>query len=820
MTVNASDRRAGPFIGTGIITALPFTFKVFAKTDIAVVSAVLATGVTTTLVLDSDYSVTLNPDQDATPGGTVSYLVAGVPTALPVTLSLTIVGALPFTQPTDITNLGGFYPQVIEDALDRATMLIQQNNDAVERSLQLNVATDQDFNVEMPAPVAGYLLGWGLDGLSLVNYDGTETAPVVAAALAQYIADVANSATSGKGAGLSGLNPTLAFSADSVAARLSQWYTVKDKPWLAIGDGVTVDQAAIAAADTAAAAAGKPLVFPPGTYLMNASRTFLARVVMMPGARIKTSGTASFLDFTNGFDAELFYCLDTDWNTRFAKIPRIYPQWFGAVGDNVTDDSVAVKRACWAARSAINTGLYGSLSPASLGCLTVYFSRGIYRVNNVDVFCGTVLEGEVSGAVNVAAITQLSLLAQGLRVHPKNYSLTNTVQNDSNGINLFKTLNFQSVSVNDAVANSPVVQFFSPAQSTTLFGVAGDGVGGDVGHISTLFDRCWFQFSAGSAIYCDAGMLTFDTLNCTFDVVRRGIEYAGTSRGVWRDWNGTFYQCIRGAAYADTSGSVSAEIHNTNFNGCGNITNATAAYTYSIFWNSTAGAAAGSYFKMDNCRFTRLTLAGPTYYGGPVLVNHVEVVKVNDTLFDDLGSTTILTKMMQVQIANNVDISDNIFLSRALVGSYVNSRLLTFSNVGGYDTIRTPNNTFINRSGSAIAQAMQSDYVIGINQSDGCRFSGTFTTTIDANLGELYSGKSTYDPPSLADGAGATTTVTVPGASLGDISVASFGIDLQGITLTSWVSSANTVSVRFQNESGGVLDLGSSTIRAAIRKLA
>jgi hypothetical protein len=58
----------------------------------------------------------------------------------------------------------------------------------------------------------------------------------------------------------------------------------------------------------------------------------------------------------------------------------------------------------------------------------------------------------------------------------------------------------------------------------------------------------------------------------------------------------------------------------------------------------------------------------------------------------------------------------------------------------------------------------------------------------------------------------------VTGAALGDFAEASFSLDLQGITLTAWVSAANTVSVRFQNESGGVLDLASGTLRARVRQ--
>ncbi|HAT11601.1 MAG TPA: hypothetical protein DCS97_13645 [Planctomycetes bacterium] len=53
---------------------------------------------------------------------------------------------------------------------------------------------------------------------------------------------------------------------------------------------------------------------------------------------------------------------------------------------------------------------------------------------------------------------------------------------------------------------------------------------------------------------------------------------------------------------------------------------------------------------------------------------------------------------------------------------------------------------------------------------------------------------------------------------LDDFARATFSLDLQGIALTAWVSAANTVSVRFQNESGGTLDLGSGTLRVRVIK--
>ncbi len=76
----------------------------------------------------------------------------------------------------------------------------------------------------------------------------------------------------------------------------------------------------------------------------------------------------------------------------------------------------------------------------------------------------------------------------------------------------------------------------------------------------------------------------------------------------------------------------------------------------------------------------------------------------------------------------------------------------------------------------------------------------------------------TYDPPSLAAGEGVTTTVAVAGVALGDFARASFSLDLQGVTLTAWVSAADTVSVRFQNGTAGAIDLATGTLRMRVER--
>lgn len=140
MTITSTTRKAGPYPGNGVTTAFPFGFKVFKKEDV-LVTFTDANGTDYELVLDSDYSVTLNEDQNNNPGGTITYPRAGSPLAiLAATQRLTFTGDLPYTQPTDIPNLSPFFPEVVEDALDRAEIQIQQLKEISDRAIKVGVS--------------------------------------------------------------------------------------------------------------------------------------------------------------------------------------------------------------------------------------------------------------------------------------------------------------------------------------------------------------------------------------------------------------------------------------------------------------------------------------------------------------------------------------------------------------------------------------------------------------------------------------------------------------------------------------------------------
>jgi len=163
MTVTAAPRLAGPYDGNDVADTFAFDFKIFTTADLQV-TYLSTLAVESTLTLDVDYSVSMNEDQDNNPGGSIT-LTAG---ALATGARLTITGGLEVQQETDLTNLGGLYPQVIEDAIDRAVMLIGQIRAEIVRSLRVP-ASLSDIDTDLPVPVAGAALIWNETGDAIVN---------------------------------------------------------------------------------------------------------------------------------------------------------------------------------------------------------------------------------------------------------------------------------------------------------------------------------------------------------------------------------------------------------------------------------------------------------------------------------------------------------------------------------------------------------------------------------------------------------------------------------------------------------------------------
>lgn len=260
MTISSSTRTAGPFLGDGSTTALPFGFKVFATTDV-LVQRTSADGAQLALTLGGDYTVALNADQNAAPGGVVTLLDPAVD--FPTGSSITLTSAVAATQPLSLANGGPFLAKSIEDALDRLTLLLQQQALSLDGAIRAPLV---ETLTELPAATTrrGKMMAFDAStgDLVLPSFTITQVANAVAAAYA------------------SGL--------------VLPFLNVLD--FGAVGDGVTDDTAAIQTVIDLAS--GGKIYFPSGTYRVTATVLMNTRGLTLCG--ISQLTTTLLIDQTSG----------------------------------------------------------------------------------------------------------------------------------------------------------------------------------------------------------------------------------------------------------------------------------------------------------------------------------------------------------------------------------------------------------------------------------------------------------------------------------------------------------------------------------------
>src|SRR4030067_711263 len=151
MTVSTTDNRLS-FAGNGVTTVFSFPNRFLLDADIVVIQTVDATGVATTKVLTTDYTLT---GAGGAAGGNVTMLVAP-----PAGTTLTVYRDPALTQPTDLVNGDSLnVDTAIELGFDRSTLQIQRVRELLGRSLRL---PDSDADVAAPGmdlPVTGDRLG-------------------------------------------------------------------------------------------------------------------------------------------------------------------------------------------------------------------------------------------------------------------------------------------------------------------------------------------------------------------------------------------------------------------------------------------------------------------------------------------------------------------------------------------------------------------------------------------------------------------------------------------------------------------------------------
>jgi hypothetical protein len=163
MTISDNSRTAGPFFCNGVTKDFPFSYKVFSRSDLVVAITDTATNVESLLTLDADYTVSLNGNQNANPGGTIHTL-----TAYPPGKTLAATSAIAYTQPLELTNQGGFYPRTINDALDRIVIMIQQVGARAGLGLNIGSAALVALLSLLPTPTGSSTIGYLQNGIGAI----------------------------------------------------------------------------------------------------------------------------------------------------------------------------------------------------------------------------------------------------------------------------------------------------------------------------------------------------------------------------------------------------------------------------------------------------------------------------------------------------------------------------------------------------------------------------------------------------------------------------------------------------------------------------
>lgn len=168
--------------GNGNGSATTFSFSplvIFQSTDIEVI-VTDSDGVETSVSEGtgaSSYSVSVS----SYPGtGSITYPEDEV-TPLPSGSTITIKRVLTLEQQTDLENQGGYFPEVLETALDKLVMQNLQQQEELDRSLKVPVSYTGSADFTVPTPSASKLIRWDSTGLALENVDISSLDAVVAA---------------------------------------------------------------------------------------------------------------------------------------------------------------------------------------------------------------------------------------------------------------------------------------------------------------------------------------------------------------------------------------------------------------------------------------------------------------------------------------------------------------------------------------------------------------------------------------------------------------------------------------------------------------
>jgi len=164
MTISIETTKV-QYAGDGIDTVFAYPFRILKDDDLLVIVTNDATLVENTLTLNADYTVS----GAGVPAGGNVILSAGSKCGSGYTL--TILRNMAATQETDYVDGDAFSAESIENALDKVTMIQQQQREELIRTPKLP-RTSTITDIVLPNPSANNYIGWNAAATGLENKAG------------------------------------------------------------------------------------------------------------------------------------------------------------------------------------------------------------------------------------------------------------------------------------------------------------------------------------------------------------------------------------------------------------------------------------------------------------------------------------------------------------------------------------------------------------------------------------------------------------------------------------------------------------------------
>lgn len=181
----ATESNRKSYDGNDTTTDFSFPYKFLQDADLVVVLAD-SLGVETVQTLTTDYTVTGAGSES---GGTVTMLTA------PATgETLVIYRDVALTQITDLIEGGKFPVNSVEQSLDLLTMMVQQLNEQLGRSLTFPISSSLS-DIELPPAAANEIIGWNDAATALVTYLLTDLSAYAISSFMQTLLDDTSAAS-------------------------------------------------------------------------------------------------------------------------------------------------------------------------------------------------------------------------------------------------------------------------------------------------------------------------------------------------------------------------------------------------------------------------------------------------------------------------------------------------------------------------------------------------------------------------------------------------------------------------------------------------